>query len=152
MPLPPFRRAAPGPSEGSTGGGNGMIAYGFKGGTGTASRLVTVAGRGFTLGALVQANHGIRPWLTVLGRPVGRMMPEDPPQQTAERGSIIASLAPMRRFPPLALRHLARRASLGVARGGTPGGNSSGDIFLAFSVANPGPMPDDAPPLPRAKR
>ncbi len=72
-------------------------------------------------------------------------MPEDPPQETAERGSIIAVLGTDAPLSPLALRHLARRASLGVARGGTPGGNSSGDIFLAFSVANPGPMPDDAP-------
>ena len=63
-------------AEGSTGGGNGMIAYEFKGGTGTSSRRVPIGGQEYTVAALVQANHGIRPWLTILGRPVGRLMPE----------------------------------------------------------------------------
>lgn len=136
-------------AEGSTGGGNGMIAYGFKGGTGTASRRVALAGHGFTVGALVQANHGIRPWLTILGRPVGALMPEGL-AQAREQGSIIVVLATDAPLGPLSLRHLARRAALGIGRGGTPGGNNSGDIFLAFSTAEAGPMPQaDGPILTR---
>ncbi|MEZ5798527.1 MAG: P1 family peptidase [Paracoccaceae bacterium] len=133
--------ASTGPvAEGSTGGGNGMIAYEFKAGTGTASRRVTLRGESFTLGVLVQANHGLRPWLTVLGKPVGRLMPEGA-FRSAEMGSIIVVIATDAPLSPLSLRHLARRAGLGLARGGTPGGNSSGDIFLAFSTAEAGPMP-----------
>lgn len=127
-------------AEGSVGGGNGMIAYEFKGGTGTSSRIVTLEGERFTVAALVQANHGIRPWLTVLGRPVGQAMPEGRLRER-EAGSIIAVIATDAPLSALSLRHLARRAALGIGRGGTPGGNSSGDIFLAFSTANPGPMP-----------
>ena len=132
--------------EGSSGGGNGMIAYEFKGGTGTSSRKVALAGQDFTVGALVQANHGRREWLTILGQPVGRLMPEGA-FRTKELGSIIVVVATDAPLSALALRHVARRASIGVARGGTPSGNSSGDIFLAFSVANPGPMPQQAGPL-----
>lgn len=139
--------AASGPvAEGSTGGGNGMIAYEFKAGTGTASRRVGIGGATYTLGVLVQANHGRRPWLRVLGRPVGELMPEGQ-FQTREQGSIIVILATDGPLSALSLRHLARRASLGVARGGTPGGNSSGDIFLAFSTADIGPMPALAGPV-----
>jgi L-aminopeptidase/D-esterase-like protein len=139
--------AAPGPvAEGSTGGGNGMIAYEFKGGTGTASRVVEIGGQRVTLGALVQANHGIRPWLRVLGVPVGERMPEGR-LLDREQGSIIAVVATDAPLGPLSLRHLARRAALGVGRGGSPGGNNSGDLFLAFSVADPGPMPQRAGPL-----
>lgn len=130
-------------AEGSTGGGNGMIAYEFKGGTGTSSRRVAVGGQGFTVAALVQANHGIRPWLTILGRPVGRLIPEDT-LHSRETGSIIVVLATDAPLSALSLRHLARRAAIGIGRGGTPGGNSSGDIFLAFSTADDGPMPQRA--------
>jgi L-aminopeptidase/D-esterase-like protein len=138
--------AASGPvAEGSTGGGNGMIAYEFKAGTGTASRRVRLAGGEFTLGVLVQANHGIRKWLNILGKPVGQMIPEGA-WRSADLGSIIVVVATDAPLSPLALRHVARRAGLGVARGGTPGGNSSGDIFLAFSTANIGPMPQKAGP------
>ena len=132
--------------EGSTGGGNGMIAYEFKGGTGTASRRVTLAGHDYTVGALVQANHGRRPWLNILGRPVGRLMPEGA-WRDREVGSIIVYIGTDAPLSALSLRHLARRAAIGIGRGGTPSGNSSGDIFLAFSVANPGPMPQGAGPL-----
>lgn len=125
--------------EGSVGGGNGMIAYEFKGGTGTSSRKVDV-GAGYTVGVLVQANHGLRPWLNILGRPVGQMMPEGRLRER-ESGSIIVILATDAPLSGLGLRQLARRATLGLARGGTPGGNSSGDIFPAFSTANPMPMP-----------
>ena len=126
--------------EGSTGGGNGMIAYEFKAGTGTASRRVTLGGEEYTVGVLVQANHGRRDWFQVLGKPVGKLMPEGK-FRDKEQGSIIVVIATDAPLSALSLRHLARRASMGVARGGTPAGNSSGDIFLAFSTANAGPMP-----------
>ena len=132
--------------EGSTGGGNGMIAYEWKAGTGTSSRKITLGGQGFTVGALVQANHGRRPWFQVLGKPVGKLMPEGAWREK-EQGSIIVVIATDAPLSPLTLRHLARRASMGVARGGTPSGNSSGDIFLAFSTANAGPMPQAGWPL-----
>lgn len=138
--------AASGPvAEGSTGGGNGMIAYEFKAGTGTASRRVVLADAEFTLGVLVQANHGIRKWLNILGKPVGRLIPEGA-WRSADLGSIIVVVATDAPLSALALRHVARRAGLGLARGGTPGGNSSGDIFLAFSTADIGPMPQKAGP------
>lgn len=141
-----IRAAQGGPvAEGAVGGGNGMIAYEFKAGTGTASRRVRLAGGEFTLGVLVQANHGIRKWLNILGKPVGQMIPEGA-WRSADLGSIIVVVATDAPLSPLALRHVARRAGLGVARGGTPGGNSSGDIFLAFSTANIGPMPQKAGP------
>ena len=119
-------------AEGSSGGGNGMIAYGFKGGTGTASRLVEAGGRGFVRGALVQANHGQRSWFQVLGRPVGALMPlvEEP----RERGSIIVILATDAPLSALSLRHLARRAGMGVARGGTPGGIRRAITSLRFRL------------------
>jgi L-aminopeptidase/D-esterase-like protein len=131
-------------AEGSTGGGNGMICYEFKGGTGTASRKVTLGGTDYTVAALVQANHGIRPWLTILGKPVGQLMP-DGALYTGEMGSIIVIVATDAPLSGLALRQVAKRAALGIGRGGSPGGNNSGDIFLAFSTANEGPMPQFAP-------
>lgn len=133
-------------AEGSTGGGNGMIAYEFKGGTGTSSRRVPIGGQDYTLAALVQANHGIRPWLTILGRPVGKLIPENT-LHSSEMGSIIVILATDAPLSGLSLRQLAKRAAIGIGRGGTPGGNNSGDIFLAFSTANEGPMPLLAPPI-----
>ncbi|TGD64749.1 S58 family peptidase [Tabrizicola sp. WMC-M-20] len=133
-------------AEGSTGGGNGMIAYEFKGGTGTSSRRVPISGQAYTVAALVQANHGIRPWLTILGRPIGHLMP-DGALQSAEMGSIIVILATDAPLSGLSLRQLAKRAAIGIGRGGTPGGNNSGDIFLAFSTANQGPMPQCAPAM-----
>ena len=106
---------------------------------GSASRRITLGGQGYTVATLVQANHGIRPWLTILGRPVGQLIPEDALYE-AEMGSIIVILATDAPLSGLALRQLAKRAALGIGRGGTPGGNNSGDIFLAFSTANPGPI------------
>ncbi|MCB6179458.1 P1 family peptidase [Rhodobacter sp. Har01] len=131
-------------AEGSTGGGNGMICYEFKGGTGTASRRIDLGGQAHTVAALVQANHGIRPWLTILGKPVGQLMPEDA-LYSGEMGSIIVIVATDAPLSGLALRQVAKRAAIGIGRGGTPGGNNSGDIFLAFSTANQGPMPQFAP-------
>ncbi len=133
--------AVPGPvAEGNVGGGTGMICYEFKGGTGTASRALEIDGETFTLGALVQANHGLRPWFTVLGQPVGREMTEGR-LMDSEQGSIIVVLATDLPMAPHQLRRLAKRAAIGIGRGGTPGGNNSGDIFLAFSTANRGPIP-----------
>ncbi|MBP1871865.1 L-aminopeptidase/D-esterase-like protein [Ensifer adhaerens] len=133
--------------EGNCGGGTGMIAYGFKGGTGTASRIVEFGGRDYTIGTLVQANHGQRDWLTICGVPVGQHMRDGTPQsQMQERGSIIVVIATDLPMAPHQLQRLARRAAIGIGRNGTPGGNNSGDIFLAFSTANPQPMAHRAPP------
>jgi D-aminopeptidase len=120
--------------EGNVGGGTGMICYEFKGGTGTSSRMVG----DWTVGALVQANHGRREWLTVLGVPVGDRL-EGGLIRERENGSIIVVLASDAPMMPHQLNRLARRATIGIGRHGTPGGNSSGDIFLAFSTANPIP-------------
>jgi L-aminopeptidase/D-esterase-like protein len=130
-------------AEGAVGGGTGMIAYEFKAGTGTASRRVTVGDETYTVGVLVQANHGKRPWFNVLGQPVGRLMPFEGlvPKET---GSIIVVIATDAPLSTISLTHLARRSGLGLGRGGTPGGNSSGDIFLAFSTAPFGAMPQSA--------
>ncbi len=129
-------------AEGNVGGGNGMICYGFKGGTGTASRQIELGSSSYTLGALVQANHGQRAWLKVFGKPVGRYWDSEAPKGLErERGSIIVILATDAPLLPHQLKRLAQRAGLGIALGGTPGANNSGDIFLAFSVANPRPLP-----------
>lgn len=125
-------------AEGSSGGGNGMIAYEFKGGTGTASRIVRLD-RTYTVAALVQANFGIRPWLTILGKPVGQLMPNDRVHEV-ETGSVIVIIATDAPLSEMSLRALAKRAALGIGRSGTVGGNDSGDIFMAFTTANPQPM------------
>ncbi len=128
--------AASGPiAEGNVGGGTGMVTYEFKGGTGSASRRIELSGEIYTLGMLVQANHGIRPWLTVLGVPVGSHLTEDRLWNT-EKGSIIAIAATDAPLQPIQLKRLARRIALGIGRTGTPSGDNSGDIFLAFSTAN----------------
>ncbi|WP_374632266.1 P1 family peptidase [Paracoccus sp. (in: a-proteobacteria)] len=120
--------------EGAVGGGTGMIAYEFKGGTGTASRRVGE----YTVGVLVQANHGIRDWLTVFGTHVGPHLRDDLLSER-ERGSIIVVVGTDAPMMPHQIQRLARRAGIGIGRNGTPGGNSSGDIFIAFSTANPIP-------------
>ncbi|MFC3613438.1 P1 family peptidase [Lutimaribacter marinistellae] len=131
-------------AEGNVGGGAGMIAYEFKGGTGTGSRRVTVGGQGYDLGVLVQANHGSRDGLTISGTPVGQYMREDlvHPRET---GSIIVVIATDAPLLPHQLNRLARRGSIGIGRNGTSGGHYSGDIFLAFSTANPTAYPWHAP-------
>ena len=133
-------------AEGNCGGGTGMITYGFKGGTGTASRIIPFGEREYSIGTLVQANHGQRDWLTVCGVPVGKHLQDNTPQsQLQERGSIIVVIATDLPLAPHQLKRLARRAAIGIGRNGTPGGNNSGDIFLAFSTANPQPMAHRAP-------
>ena len=135
-------------AEGSVGGGTGMICYEFKGGTGTASRVIPVgggaeAGRSYTIGALVQANCGRRPLLTIAGVPVGKEIPGSVyPKDT---GSIIIVVATDAPLLPGQLKRLARRASLGLARTGSVSGNGSGDLFLAFSTANPGAADPEQP-------
>lgn len=137
--------AASGPvAEGNVGGGAGMIAYEFKGGTGTASRRIEVGGRGYTLGVLVQANHGTRDALEISGVPVGREM-RDNLVHPREQGSIIVVIATDAPLLPHQLDRLARRGGIGIGRNGTSGGHSSGDIFLAFSTANPQENPWHAP-------
>jgi len=130
-------------AEGAVGGGNGMIAFEFKGGTGTASRIVEIANEPYTVGALVQANHGERSWLNVLGVPVGEHLTEGKLLER-ETGSIIVILATDAPLSSISLNHLARRAAIGIGRSGTPGGNNSGDIFLSFSIADPQVLPQFA--------
>jgi D-aminopeptidase len=137
-------------AEGNTGGGTGMVCYGFKGGTGTASRVVDKADGGYTVGVLVQCNCGRRPQLTIAGVPVGKEISQDVPdtglapsslppgsESRGDVGSIIIVIATDAPLLPNQLKRLARRASLGLARTGSVSGNGSGDIFLAFSTANP---------------
>jgi len=134
--LEALNSASDGPvAEGNVGGGTGMIAYEFKGGTGTASRMVTVAGAEYTMGVLVQANHGTRDWFEVAGVPVGQHMRNDLLFER-EQGSIIIVIGTDAPLLPHQLNRLARRGSIGIGRNGSKGGHSSGDIFLAFSTAN----------------
>jgi D-aminopeptidase len=130
-------------AEGSVGGGTGMICYEFKGGIGTASRVLEKKEGGYTVGALVQANCGRRSQLTIAGVPVGKEIPGSIyPKDT---GSIIIVVATDAPLLPGQLKRLARRASLGLARTGSVSGNGSGDLFLAFSTANPDAANPDRP-------
>jgi L-aminopeptidase/D-esterase-like protein len=129
--------------EGAVGGGTGMICNGFKGGIGTSSRQLTDKDGGYLLGVLVQCNYGTRQNLRIAGIPVGREIPsEDPyawvPSDLAERGSIIVVVATNAPLLPHQLKRIARRVSLGIGRNGSIASNGSGDIFIAFSTANPG--------------
>jgi L-aminopeptidase/D-esterase-like protein len=129
--------AQPGPvAEGGVGGGTGMICYEWKGGIGTASRRLAAKDGGYTLGVLVQANHGLRHQLRIAGLPVGREM-RDGLVRTQDAGSIIIVVATDAPLLPHQAKRLARRASLGLARTGSVAGNGSGDLFIAFSTANP---------------
>ena len=125
--------------EGSVGGGTGMVAHGFKGGIGTSSRILDEGRGGYTVGVLVQANYGGRSQFTVAGVPVGREITDLTREQGDEdTGSIIIVVATDAPLLPHQLKRVVRRAALGVARNGGIGGNGSGDIFIAFSTANPG--------------
>jgi D-aminopeptidase len=136
--------AAAGPvEEGSVGGGTGMSCYGFKGGSGTASRLVGYAGDTYTVGVFVQANFGARQELTLAGVPVGELMADDDPMAEdfalpPGTGSVIAVVGTDAPLIPQQCKALARRVTLGLARTGTTGSHFSGDLFLAFSTGNPG--------------
>jgi L-aminopeptidase/D-esterase-like protein len=130
--------------EGNVGGGTGMVCYQFKCGTGTASRKLNANAGGYTVGVLVQANHGGRAELRVAGVPIGAEIPVAParppapvdPAADRELGSIIIVVATDAPLLPHQLERIARRASLGLARTGATSGNGSGDIFIAFSTAN----------------
>jgi D-aminopeptidase len=119
--------------EGNVGGGTGMICYEFKGGIGTSSRRFTQRGRTYTVGVLVQANHGLREQLLVAGVPVGRELSEGAIRKK-EAGSIIIVVATDAPLLPHQLKRIARRAALGLARTGSSSGNGSGDLFIAFST------------------
>lgn len=136
--------AASGPvEEGSVGGGTGMNCYEFKGGNGTASRQVSHGGARYTVGVFVQANFGTRSELTIAGIPVGADLAADNPMAELSAappgtGSVIAVTATDAPLLPGQCAALARRVTLGLARTGTSGSHFSGDLFLAFSTANPG--------------
>ncbi len=126
--------------EGNVGGGTGMMAHGFKGGIGTASRRLPPDEGGYTTGVLVQANYGSRELLRIAGVPVGQeirdLLPE-PGRPDAGQGSIIVIVATDAPLLPHQLKRLAKRVALGIGVVGGRGENSSGDIFVAFSTANP---------------
>ena len=125
-----------GPVElGSAGGGTGMLCYDFKGGNGSASRIVSVAGQSYTVGVFLQSNFGARESLMVLGVPVGKHIGEHK-LRGKDQGSVIVIVATDAPLQAHQLKRLARRVPMGLARTGTVGNNGSGDIFLAFSTAN----------------
>jgi L-aminopeptidase/D-esterase-like protein len=130
-------------TEGNAGGGTGMVCHEFKGGIGTASRKLDDGQGGYTVGVLVQANYGSRHNLTIAGVPVGREIADLKPvfhhgEPGSGSGSIIVVVATDAPLLPHQLKRLARRVPLGIARVGGMGANGSGDIFIAFSTANPG--------------
>jgi len=142
--------------EGSVGGGTGMICYEFKGGMGTSSRVVPVVvvsdrqsgnlPKPYTVGVIVQANCGRRPQLIIAGVPVGKELPGSVYKK--DTGSIIIIVGTDAPLMPHQLKRLARRASLGLARAGSISGNGSGDLFIAFSTANPHAADSDSPTRP----
>lgn len=152
--------AKPGPvEEGNVGGGTGMVCFGFKGGIGTASRLVEVGGKSYTVGVLVQCNTGDRKVLRIAGAPVGpaigkRWLPCFDPKLAAkaddvpvctpdgskgaappDQGSIVIIVGTDAPLMPKQLDRVAKRAAMGLARLGSYSGNSSGDLILGFSTA-----------------
>ncbi len=129
--------------EGAVGGGTGMVCNGFKGGIGTASRKLDSKEGGYTVGILVQCNYGTKNNLRIAGIPVGREIDADDPYAGTsfvndDRGSIIVVVATDAPLVAHQLKRLARRVALGLGRNGSISGNGSGDIFIAFSTANPG--------------
>jgi L-aminopeptidase/D-esterase-like protein len=145
-------------AEGNVGGGTGMICNQFKGGIGTASRRLPAERGGYTVGVLVQCNYGTRTRLSIAGAPIGQEIADLLPCYDSipgtplggrrcaggETGSIIIVIATDAPLLPHQLKRIAKRASLGVGRLGGLGGNPSGDIFVAFSTANPAAAKPDA--------
>jgi D-aminopeptidase len=145
--------------EGNVGGGTGMVCFGFKGGIGTASRVVSIDGKSYTIGVLVQCNTGARKVLRIAGAPVGQALAKrwlpcfdptiakkagDLPQCTADgskgtpppdKGSIIIVVGTDAPLMPVQLNRLARRAAMGLGRLGSYSGNSSGDLIVTFTTA-----------------
>lgn len=133
-------------AEGNVGGGTGMRCLGFKGGTGTSSRIIKIADSTYTVGVLVQANFGRKPSLTIAGVPVGTELMDTlnnelklPPQSYRKEGdgSIIVVVATDAPLLPHQLKRIANRVPIGIGLTGGIGTNGSGDIFIAFSTANP---------------
>ena len=131
--------------EGNVGGGTGMMCLGFKGGTGTASRIVKIRGVDYTVGVLVQANFGAKHNLTIAGMPVGKELKDTlnyefkaPPASYRQEGdgSIIVVVATDAPLLPHQLKRIAARVPIGIGKAGGRGENGSGDIFIAFSTAN----------------
>jgi len=159
--------ARPGPvAEGNVGGGTGMVCFGFKGGIGTASRLVNVGGKPYTIGVLVQCNSGDRKVLRIAGAPVGHELAQrwlpcfdarlSPAAKTPkcsgqaqagvaprEQGSIVIVVGTDAPLLPVQLNRLARRAAMGLARAGSYSGNASGDLIVSFST-QPGAVDDES--------
>ena len=134
--------------EGAVGGGTGMVCNEFKGGIGTSSRALKLKEGDYTVGVLVQCNYGSRKNLRIAGVPVGQEIPQEAaysamPFSGQDRGSIIVVVATDAPLIPTQLKRLARRVSLGLGRDGSISGNGSGDIFIAFSTANPSASSDD---------
>ena len=123
--------------EGSVGGGTGMICNEFKGGIGTSSRVLDEKHGGYTVGVLVQCNYGDRSQLRIAGVPVGKEIPENP-AYGRDQGSIIVVVATDAPLISTQLKRVAKRVTLGLGRDGSYSGDGSGDIFIAFSTANPG--------------
>ncbi len=123
-------------TEGAVGGGTGMVCNEFKGGIGTSSRVLTAKQGGYTVGVLVQCNYGLRPQLRIAGVPVGNEIPQERAYQQ-ETGSIIVVVATDAPLIPTQLKRVAHRVTDGLGRLGSISGNGSGDIFIAFSTANP---------------
>ena len=134
--------------EGNVGGGTGMVCFGFKCGIGTSSRQLSAKDGGYKIGVLVQANFGSREQLTIDGVPVGRQLTDQVPVASSglpiagdgKEGSIIVVIATDAPVSSVQLQRIARRAGLGLARTGSTSGNSSGDLFIAFSTANVIPL------------
>jgi D-aminopeptidase len=123
--------------EGNVGGGTGMICNEFKGGIGTSSRVLNAKDGGYTVGVLVQCNYGSRDQLRIAGVNVGREIPEHTVWKK-DVGSIIIVVATDAPLIPTQLKRIAKKVSLGLGRNGSYSGDGSGDIFIAFSTANPG--------------
>jgi len=130
--------------EGSVGGGTGMVCNEFKGGIGTASRVLRTKDGGYTVGVLVQCNYGRRDQLRIAGVPVGKEIPDHTVYES-DTGSIIVVVATDAPLIPTQLKRVARRVSLGLARNGSYSGDGSGDIFIAFSTANSGEHAAEGP-------
>jgi D-aminopeptidase len=129
--------------EGNVGGGTGMVCNEFKGGIGTSSRKLDAKAGGYTVGVLVQCNYGTRPNLRIAGAPVGQEIPDERAYAStsfneSDRGSIIVVVATDAPLLAHQLKRIAHRVTLGLGRDGSISGNGSGDIFIAFSTANPG--------------
>jgi L-aminopeptidase/D-esterase-like protein len=124
-----------------------MVCHEFKGGIGTASRKLGEQTGGYTVGALVQCNYGLRRQLRIAGVPVGQEITEATVRgDGGELGSIIIVVGTDAPLLPHQLKRLARRATMGLARNGSASGNGSGDIFIAFSTANPAAFTDRGAP------